>query len=477
MKRLALFLRSVIPADPWQLVFLLGAVFLLVLPRLPLRPDSLIISTTQLWPRNGPLDISELSIYLSLYATVLFVTGLIALFTCFWPGRRPVRRILWGVLIPPALLFVVIVRSYFLLTQPPTSLFYPHNTLGQIFAWFRVNVWEFPAGSYFSALALILIATFVLRLASGASTLPLSLASQPVSPEGGSGSWPQVVGLIFVLVGLLAFLNRLFQIPLFVISSRLFGQRDSAAFSHVLDGISDLAGAALLVGVSLYFLGRDGKRDAMRSLRLPQPRFALFALILPVAIHVLPPIAYYLVDRVDWAAHQFGQMSAPQLVTYFDFSRAWDPWLLLLIFSALAEEIVFRGILLPRLMDRFGFHHGIFLIGLVWAAVHFQPDSYSGFSVGGVFYHLAFRIIDGLAMNYVLAWLTLRCKSIIPATIAHAVSNMLIFGGISDRIPYRSELRLITWAIVAFLLFRYWPVAQIEPPKTEPAISPLEPAV
>jgi hypothetical protein len=85
--------------------------------------------------------------------------------------------------------------------------------------------------------------------------------------------------------------------------------------------------------------------------------------------------------------YAFHQTFAPEFASYFDLSRVWDLWLLLLTFGAFAEEFVFRGLLLRKLMPRYGLHRGIFLTGIVWTAYHFRSDSYSALSVGGVFFH------------------------------------------------------------------------------------------
>jgi len=37
-----------------------------------------------------------------------------------------------------------------------------------------------------------------------------------------------------------------------------------------------------------------------------------------------------------------------------------DPWLSLLFFGALFEEIIFRGLLQPRFIQRYGLYRGIF---------------------------------------------------------------------------------------------------------------------
>jgi hypothetical protein len=47
---------------------------------------------------------------------------------------------------------------------------------------------------------------------------------------------------------------------------------------------------------------------------------------------------------------------------------------------------------LPKLVDRYGLHRGIFFTGLSWAATHFRSDGYPGLLVGGVLLHLASSI-------------------------------------------------------------------------------------
>jgi hypothetical protein len=44
-------------------------------------------------------------------------------------------------------------------------------------------------------------------------------------------------------------------------------------------------------------------------------------------------------------------------------------------------------------------------------------------------------------MNYVLAWMTLRWESIIPAGIAHTVSNILVVAGINYQTSWAGELQ------------------------------------
>jgi membrane protease YdiL (CAAX protease family) len=128
-----------------------------------------------------------------------------------------------------------------------------------------------------------------------------------------------------------------------------------------------------------------------------------------------------------------------------------------LIFAAFAEEIAFRGMLLPSFMYRYGLHRGIFLTGLVWAAIHFRSDTYSGLSPGGVLLHVANRIFLCMALNYLFAWMTLRERSIIPAALAHTAWNIL--HAIPNRPAWELKFHFALAATLAYVLYRFWPIA------------------
>jgi len=119
-------------------------------------------------------------------------------------------------------------------------------------------------------------------------------------------------------------------------------------------------------------------------------------------------------------------MDPPQFGSYFAFP---DPWFLLLFFSALFEEMVFRGLLQRRLIQRYGIYRGIFLVGIVWAAFHFVSDvSFSRLTETDVLLKLSWRILFCLALSYVA-------------------------------------------------LFRFWPVRNESEPEAAPAVANPEPAV
>jgi|ERR1700722_1352188 len=466
MKRLGQFLRSVIPSDPWQLVFLVGVVLLFVSPRLPWHTSAEILAA-----KGFPLGLDSEALLKNLQLVIAFLypvtfAGLVAYLTCFYPGPKPVRRVIWFVFLPALISLALIFSILYRISRRPSSVFEPPALLP--LQWLRSNIWGFPVGLYFCVFSLLLILAFVIRLQFGKSSLPLVLPLSSIPSDETPDSWNRTRFLILILLGPLFLLSGLVRLPLalpFIFSN----QSLPSAYLNVARIIEALVEAAVLMALALWILGQPRRNVVRRSFQLPEPRYAFLAFLLPIGLSGLLSAPAYLVARTNWAIYAFQQTFAPQFASYFDLSRVRDPWLPLLTFGAFAEEFVFRGLLLRKLMSRYGFHRGIFLTGIVWAAYHFRSDSYSGLSVGGVFFHLARRILICLAMNYVLAWMTLRWKSIIPAGIAHTVSNILVVAGINYQTPWSGELRVLEWTVVAFLLFRYWPVAQTAPAE---AISP-----
>ena len=78
-------------------------------------------------------------------------------------------------------------------------------------------------------------------------------------------------------------------------------------------------------------------------------------------------------------------------------------------------------------------------------------------------------------MNYVLAWMVLHWRSVVPAGIAHTVWNMLVLSDVFTSVETR-YLDCGLWLMIAFSLFRFWPVVEkegdagVEAPNPEPAI-------
>jgi membrane protease YdiL (CAAX protease family) len=200
----------------------------------------------------------------------------------------------------------------------------------------------------------------------------------------------------------------------------------------------------------------------------------MLGLLFPVLLAVAATVVGYASNRVEWAAREFGQYAPP---TFLPENLRFDPWWLLLFLAAFGEEFVFRGLLQSRFIERYGAYRGLVLLGVIWGAFHFPGDRYSGLSSAAVLEHLLFRVAGCVAMGFVLSWLTLRSGSILPATLAHGVSNILIYAGLFAAASFGDIVRIGLWAALAYILFRYWPPqtddagAPVADPAVEPAIS------
>jgi membrane protease YdiL (CAAX protease family) len=224
----------------------------------------------------------------------------------------------------------------------------------------------------------------------------------------------------------------------------------------------------------LSIMGRESRQVIRNATELPKPRHVALGLVFPIGIAVLLSTGQYLVDRAQWAAHDFGRFSPPQFGAYFDLP---DPWLLLAFFAALFEEVIFRGLLQRRFVERYGIYRGIFLVGIVWAAFHFVSDvSFSRLTETEVLLKLGWRILFCLALSYVLGWLTLRFRSILPAAIAHTFYNILVFSGFGPAFIGKDTVLVALWAALAWVLFRYWRVQAEHGPQPVAGLVDPEPA-
>jgi membrane protease YdiL (CAAX protease family) len=140
--------------------------------------------------------------------------------------------------------------------------------------------------------------------------------------------------------------------------------------------------------------------------------------------------------------------------------------------------MIFRGLLQRRFVQRYGIYRGIFFVGIVWAAFHFFSDfAFVRVTDQEVILKLASRIFTCLVLSYVFGWLTLRTGSILPASLAHTLYNVLVFSDFGQPLPGKSTIQLALWAFLAYLLFRYWPVQTEDQPETVPTAGNPEPAV
>ncbi len=79
-----------------------------------------------------------------------------------------------------------------------------------------------------------------------------------------------------------------------------------------------------------------------------------------------------------------------------------------------AEEVVFRGIILPALRARFQPVAGVVIAGAVFAAAHFLPPA------------LPYLLVVGISLCAMAEWY----RSIVPGMILHGVNNAIVFIGV-----------------------------------------------
>jgi membrane protease YdiL (CAAX protease family) len=391
VKHLAAFLRSVIPADPSQLLFLIGIVCLVIAPRLRWWPAGLRVSPEHLASRFDG-QVQDIGIFLLFPIMFASVAGY---FVCFWPGGRPTSRILCTVCLPATGGFGLMLARFLYLTTPYSSVLETTGKMAHATNWVA-SLWKLPAGFNVCLLGLLLILIFTSRLSLGIASLPLALPGSSILRSADDESWRRVQVLIWVLVGPLFLLYILLAwltvgIPI-SLSSRLPAYLQSEWFSRgafILD--------SLPLGFVLWIAGKRERQLWRAAIRLPQSVYFAVALMFPIGIGLFFPAGQYLVDCAVSAAHAFGRLDPPQLGSYFDLP---DPWLLLLFLPAFFEEMIFRGLPQPRFLQKYGLYRGIFLVGMVWAAFHLFADfSFSRASRQGVL--LSLRLLVCISHSFV----------------------------------------------------------------------------
>ena len=466
MKRIAQFIRSVIPADPFQLIFLAGVVCLVVAHSLRWWPAELARASEmranwlgELLRASGPL-----------FVYFIIFSAMAGYFVCFWPGNHPVRRILFSVCAPALIgLGLMFSRIIYLAGPPRSVLESPGSALSHSLGWAKSILWTLPTGFQFTLVGLVLIGLFTSRMAFGISTLPLALTGKQASKLEDSEAWRRLQFIVFVLLGPFFLLLSIMGlgVPLIVLA-RAPAYLQSVWFGRLAPIIESL----MAYGVLVWFVFRKEKQTIKQSIRWPGMTSLLLAGAFAVGIDLLMSMGQYLSERVQWAAHSFGRFGPPSLETYFSLP---DPWLLLMLLAAFCEELIFRGLLQARFVERFGVYRGVCIVGIVWAAYHFFGDfSFARPTHLEVFEKLAFRIFMCVVLSFVLAWLTLRAGSVLPAAVAHGLYNVFNNSSLGPAFPGEAFVRIGLWTVLAYGLFRYWPVREIalvetvaEPPGSE----------
>jgi uncharacterized protein len=164
-------------------------------------------------------------------------------------------------------------------------------------------------------------------------------------------------------------------------------------------------------------------------------RYAWLAYLIPIG-YALP--VYLIVWLTGLGA--FNMSILPKIAADFGWQNVPPPLALLLfvvttatlgmvgkVSRALGEEIGWRGFLVPELSKVVGFP-GIGLIsGLMWAGYHYPVLLFADYNAGApAWYGATCFTIMAVSGSFIMAWLTLRARSLWPAAILHASHNLFI---------------------------------------------------
>ncbi|MCC2631668.1 MAG: putative metal-dependent rane protease [Patescibacteria group bacterium] len=190
----------------------------------------------------------------------------------------------------------------------------------------------------------------------------------------------------------------LFAMPRGLISDFLEGEGVSLG---LLGGVVVLF-QLLMLGAIIFWRRKKG---------IPWKQLGLISCDWPQVIRVSWPFAIYLVLLFFLVSLTSGGVPT-------SLGRLNDNgWLLLpglAVFGPIAEEIIFRGLLLPSLVERFGEKRAVLWSSAIFGIVHIHPVQAVVAFFGGLFY----------------AKMRLRTGSIVPGIILHMVNNIIATMGL-----------------------------------------------
>lgn len=309
-------------------------------------------------------------------------------------------------------------------------------------------------GIQFASLGLVGLIGVFLLLIWGRATVPIRLKRtvEPHLPAGGSADFEQSQSMLFVFV--MICVNPLLGfVYIFVFTALSLEMRDVQTSSMVW--IGNLIGAGTLMALVLVAIREEGRKSLGQMIRPPGSQYLLLGVGFPAVLGSVWTCGLYVHDRIVWAIDGWGKTAVPILSNYFREPGVRSLWYLV---PALVEEFAWRGYLQPRFTSRYGLFRGLFLVGVVWGAFHFSSD-FRGFSSGGhVLWRLFLRIFNTVTLSFVLGWLTIRSRSILPAALAHATYNVWVMGPSPAMFSAPWWILSVFWAIAGIILFHFFPV-------------------
>jgi len=441
-RRTAAFVRTCFPADPSSWLLLSGAAFLFISYTLRWWPQSSYYSRPLLWAGCNYL-----------MSVPIFAAGVAAYYLALVGFKKPERRLLDSILLPVIVgLATKLVVAFYWFRDVGEPAHFLHQVPGVPHLWqphvlFALAV-NLSVGFQFASVGFILISAFFVLYSWGRATLPIHLPAQSISdasiPEDENRRTMLFVWMMIAVI----FITGLPEPALEMFASSAifrFAQLHPDWFSW----LRQLFQALLLLAFVCAALGKGGRKMIPAMLRIPRAIYLAASVLIPTVIAYLAPVASYFHARILWSLDGWGKLVPPSPSSFLRLPPASSgPYLL----YPLVEEIAWRGYLQPRFVRRYGLVRGIFLVGVVWGAFHYIWDFNSAMTVPDVCIGVLQRLLITVCLSYVLAWLTIRSESILPAALAHATYNL----GWSLPIHSPQWLTLLLWAVTGFVLLRFF---------------------
>jgi len=158
----------------------------------------------------------------------------------------------------------------------------------------------------------------------------------------------------------------------------------------------------------------------------------------------LIPLAYALIAYgIVWTAG-FGGFGNPEFVEGLGEMLGWPGmpiWLAVAgmfllvatvgmvrsLATGLGEEIGWRGLLAPALVQRFGFTRGALLTGVIWGVWHLPILLFSDYNAGTPWWFaMTCFFVLVVSESIILTWLRLRSGSLWTAAVMHSSHNIIL---------------------------------------------------
>jgi membrane protease YdiL (CAAX protease family) len=133
-------------------------------------------------------------------------------------------------------------------------------------------------------------------------------------------------------------------------------------------------------------------------------------------------------------------------------------------FSALGEELGWRGFLVPELAKHYNFTRTAVISGLIWAFWHSPLILFADYNAGtSTLYSLACFVVMVVGISFAFAWLRLRSGSVWTGMLLHASHNLWI-QGFFDRVTvdtgktlwYTTEFGAALAVVAVFVAYFFW---------------------